>query len=240
MFKRGFVCAAFAAVACFCSVEFSMASMPKPYISENEGENLSWYHETIMNPECGYRYFAPRSVEEVSTLHGICGSEEDSVLRIWGEVRTNIRNEIGKRCLDYQKPLITDYITNVFAPFIRATDEFYTTSRPPYAGMVVEDLSCFAGELEGIFKNPNTSFKGATRKSTHLHYTVREIDKVLDASVHFKGVGLLEWYEERYLGISRKSAAERQEDEKMRAAMLQAITQTFAGGFSPTGCLSGE
>jgi hypothetical protein len=86
-------------------------------------------------------------------------------------------------------------------------------------GGLGDKLESFVVGVENEIKeNPSL-----TRESTHLPYTVSEIDKILNASPNFQNVKLMEFYRECYLTDEFRNSPEYQ-------AMYSAIAGTFEEG----------
>jgi hypothetical protein len=208
-------------------------NMPTIAFSRNEGSALSKYHSILVTPELGYKYFMPRSEDELSTLYNMCtlgrinsqyGFSPSGILSI--DISENIKEEFLHRCQDGHKEIIDEFLL-YFGKFVKIIDEFKDPSFLEELWMkspinLYAKLVSFAGNLEYSFKD-----SCLTRESTHLPYTVCEIDKILNASRKFQDVKLAEFYRTHYLTDEFHNSPEYQ-------AMYSAIAGTFEEGISIT------
>jgi hypothetical protein len=223
----------------YCLPSFGVVAMDLPSLafSKDEGPALAKYHSAITghaeNPAC-IRYFMPKSESELATLYSLCISGKidkryaaSPSEALWGQVTSNVQYEFMYRCKDGDKSVVDEYLS-YFRSFIEISNNFQDQAflEILYSGGVGslrEGLKLFIINLEqDIKKNPDL-----TRESTHLPYTVYEIDKILNASPNFQNVKLAEYYRKYHLTDEFRSSPEYQ-------AMFNAIAATFEEEISIT------
>jgi hypothetical protein len=208
--------------------------LPGVPFSKNEGKALIEYHGMVRDPKkSGIEYFMPRTEKELTALYDLYTSGQikskrvSPIKHLWWSISSCIQDELFYRCLDGDKSVINEYLS-YFRSFIEVTDSFRDQSfleilRNMKTGSLNNVLSLFVLNLESeIKKNPSL-----TRESTHLPYTVSEIDKILNASQNFKEIKLAEYYRKYHLTDEFRNSPEYQ-------VMYSAIAGTFEEGISIT------
>jgi hypothetical protein len=209
-------------------------NLPTPIFSENEDPALAKYHGYLASENGKVdNFFMPRSEEELRALFNLytSGAIKDSrfgmpaIERIWRSLVDNIKEEFTYRCMDGNKVLVDEYLAH-FHSFIKIIDGFPEQSflENLYKGHnnLVHSLNLFVINVE---RRIGEGRNNLTRESTHLPYTVNEIDKILKESRHFKEADFAEHYRKYHLTEEYKECPEFQ-------AAYNAISGAFSQGVS--------
>ncbi|MDR2106940.1 MAG: hypothetical protein LBO73_00205 [Holosporaceae bacterium] len=185
-------------------MEKSGTKMPVIAYYKNEGPELSKYHERLSDPSVGFKYFMPRSDEEILGLHGIwttgkvadydCLSSEEV---LWGQVLSVINGELVTRSIDKEPAAIRAFIKD-FRKFICAVDGFADKIfiKPlisPFNGLLPK-LRLFIDSVAfKISRDPSLSWE-----SCYVVYTASELDRIISSGKFFSSVGFEKCFLQSY------------------------------------------
>ncbi|GHT90992.1 hypothetical protein FACS1894122_02550 [Alphaproteobacteria bacterium] len=225
-------------ICCFACIEVIGGNMNLPTIafSKKEGVALSAYHKQMADPAMGFKYFMPRSKNELLSLYNLYISGEIKSRRgvpvaeaLWGNIVDNVDAEFSFRCEDNDKSIIDDYLS-YFSDFIKIVDEFHDQS---FLEVLHHRGRCNLGKSLALFVISSEDYleeSNLAREFTYLPYMVSEIDKILNASRSFQDIKLAEFYRTHYLTDEFRNSPKYQE-------MYNAIAKTFEKGVSLAGFL---
>jgi hypothetical protein len=161
--------------------------MPTIAYSTNEGPLVAEFHKNLANPEKGFKYFMPRSNEEVQTLLSHLESGQiqpydclSSPERLWFSITRMVQSELMLRCLDQNKQAIDEFL-GYFKNFILSIENFSNAEHltPLFYGSgslcIIIELFIYSTKIR-IDREPTI----LSWESCYVPYVVEELDDIIN------------------------------------------------------------